>query len=83
MNGRTAKLLRKVFDPSESDDKRREYRRFKRAYTEADSNTQADVRKQASKIWSIKRGGGEVKTFKVNQETHQMEVDNGTNTGGS
>lgn len=71
MNGRTAKLLRQIFPPSDGPDKRREYQAFKRAYTRTTSPKQREVQRMATKIAEVRKGGHEVKHFRIDEQTHQ------------
>jgi hypothetical protein len=77
MNGQKAKLLRKVFDPTESPEKRREYRRFKKTYVSQPPNKKAEVIKVASKIKEFRNSGKEVKSFRIDESTRQMIPEEG------
>ena len=68
MNGRVAKLLRKVWTEPEQNSERRA---FRKAYTRSSSAQQAQVRKTAQKIADARGKGQEVKHFRVDPVTHQ------------
>lgn len=75
MNGRVSKLLRKTFIRDDTGAGRQEYRNFKRAYAAAPKDKKEEVIKVATKIKQVRDRGGEVKTFHIDEKTHQMIPD--------
>ena len=66
MNGRVSTLLYHAF-PNKS-----ERRRFKKSYMSLSRQGKAEVVKVATKINNVRKNGGQVKKFVVDQTTHQM-----------
>lgn len=67
MNGRVSTLIYHAFSDKS------ERRRFKKAYMKLSDEGKKEVVKVATKINNVRKNGGQVKNFVIDQTTHQMK----------